>query len=99
LLQRWGLAHHIPSGIKLSFVDWWGLARRRLGKPARKALDSLFVLVSWTIWLESPGFLEIALVCLLRLRRPFCSKSTLGLVLATILCSLFPKPTLVADMI
>jgi hypothetical protein len=33
-------------------VDWWGLARRRLGKPARKALDSLFVLVSWTIWLE-----------------------------------------------
>jgi hypothetical protein len=26
LLQHWGLAQHIPSGIELGFVDWWGLA-------------------------------------------------------------------------
>ena len=40
------------SEASATLVDWWLLERQRLSAEARKAFDTLVLLVSWTLWLE-----------------------------------------------
>lgn len=33
-------------------IDWWLRSRKRLGKDERRSFDTIFLLVSWLLWLE-----------------------------------------------
>jgi hypothetical protein len=34
------------------FINWWLRSRKKVGKPRRKASDTLIILVVWCIWLQ-----------------------------------------------
>jgi hypothetical protein len=49
---RWFGWHSVAQTRSMSFAQWWTAARKRIGKPRRKAFDSLVILVAWSLWLE-----------------------------------------------
>jgi hypothetical protein len=51
LLRAAGFQYLVPSGLP-SIIDWWLLLRKRVHKSQRKGFDSLFALVTWSLWLE-----------------------------------------------
>jgi hypothetical protein len=44
--------HSVAPTRTMNFAQWWTEARKRIGKPLRKAFYSLVILVAWSLWLE-----------------------------------------------
>uniref|UniRef100_A0A0A8Z1Q2 Uncharacterized protein n=1 Tax=Arundo donax TaxID=35708 RepID=A0A0A8Z1Q2_ARUDO len=42
----------VPSSHRQSTFDWWQCSRSGLPKQKQKEIDSMFMLVAWTIWKE-----------------------------------------------
>jgi hypothetical protein len=49
VLRRCGWQGLVPS-MNDCLIEWWLQSRKLVQKPRHKALDSMFILVSWCIW-------------------------------------------------
>lgn len=50
VLHLIGLAAITPTTEDAGFQEWWRAAARRAGKDAAKGLNSIVMLVAWTLW-------------------------------------------------
>lgn len=50
-LRRCGWQSLVPAAADFS-IQWWLRSRKMVQKARRKSFDSLFILVTWHLWLE-----------------------------------------------
>jgi hypothetical protein len=55
ILQRVGLQSLAPQLGDLSFDDWWDQSSKRVEGQNRKSLNSLIILVAWSLWNHRNG--------------------------------------------
>ena len=50
VIQRLGLQGLAPQPDDHSFEDWWDQASRRVADQAKMGLNSVVILVAWSLW-------------------------------------------------
>jgi hypothetical protein len=50
ILQKMGLQALTPQPGELSFDDWWDQSSKRVEGQVRQGLNSIIVLVAWSLW-------------------------------------------------
>jgi hypothetical protein len=50
VLQKLGLEILAPQPHTFSFEDWWEQVDKAVAAPARKGLNSVIILMAWSIW-------------------------------------------------
>ncbi|KAG2538713.1 hypothetical protein PVAP13_9NG351214, partial [Panicum virgatum] len=50
VLQGLGLQELAPQPDKNSLDDWWDKVNNRVESPVRKGLNSVIILVAWSLW-------------------------------------------------
>ena len=54
-IMSWVNLQHLTPSSQLNLKEWWVQARSSISGKTRKRLDSLVLLVVWTVWRERNG--------------------------------------------
>ena len=74
VLQGLGLQAVAPQLTETSLEDWWNTACSRVEGPVKKGLNSVIILVAWSLWIHRNRcvFVVCSMVC-----SPICLESFL----------------------